>query len=241
MAWPKTAWTPSLHSKILLDTIAAMPRRNRVTPWGVLVATAARGDVMGNRGVLHDAHGHIVRGHQGQRWIICRLHFKNRRREIMQPGRYTELFFLDEATALAAGHRPCAECMRARYDAYRHAWARAHPRAGCESLPSAPAIDAVLHAARLTANGDRHTGVIRAADVPDGAMVCRALNQPMCVEPVYLRWRGQWLRWSMTGYLPLDSAGIAASEPLHVLTPQPTVDALRSGYTPCVHASAFLS
>jgi hypothetical protein len=217
-----------------------MPRRNRVTPWGALVATAARGDVMGNRGVLHDVHGNIVRNHQGQRWIICRLHFKSRRREIMQPGRYTELFFLDEATALAAGHRPCAECMRTRYDAYRHAWMRAHPRSGRENLPSAQTIDAALHAARLAAHGDRHTWIIRAAEVPDGAMVCRASNEPVYAEPVYLRWHGQWLRWSFTGYLPHGSAEISPFEPLCLLTPQPTIDALRSGYTPCVHASALL-
>ena len=93
-----------------------MPRRNRVTPLGDLVADSARGLVYGNRGCLQDPTGRIVRGYQVKRWIACRLRFKDRRRSpLMQPGRFTELFFLDEATALAAGHRPCAECRREDY------------------------------------------------------------------------------------------------------------------------------
>src|SRR5262245_61283498 len=96
-----------------------MPKQNRVTPRGDLIATAARGSLMGNRGCLHNAQRKIVRHHQGQRWIICRLEFKGWHREIMTPGHYTELFFLDEATALAAGHRPCAECSRPRFEEFR--------------------------------------------------------------------------------------------------------------------------
>jgi len=92
-----------------------MPHRNRVTPFSELVDTG-RGLVFGNRGCLHDAPGEIRRPFQGTRWIACRLDFKGRRRELLQPGRYTELFFLDDATALAAGHRPCREC---RYGDYR--------------------------------------------------------------------------------------------------------------------------
>ena len=89
-----------------------MPRRNRVDPFGNLVADPARGTLFGNRGVLHAPDGAIVRRQSAERrWIYCRLEFKGRRRELLQPGRYTELFFLDEATALAAGHRPCAECI----------------------------------------------------------------------------------------------------------------------------------
>jgi hypothetical protein len=89
-----------------------MPLRNRVTPFGDIIATEARGLLFGNRGVLHDAEGILVRAWQVRRWIDCRLEFKGRRRPLLRPGRFTELFFLDEATALAAGHRPCAECRR---------------------------------------------------------------------------------------------------------------------------------
>ena len=104
------------------DMTASVPLQNRVDPWGRLIADRARGSLMGNRGVLHDADQQIRKSHALKRWIICQLEFKGRRRQIMQPGQYTELFFLDEATALAAGHRPCAECQRERFNEFRTAW-----------------------------------------------------------------------------------------------------------------------
>ncbi len=104
-----------------------MPRQNRVTPFGDLIATPERGTFLGNRGVLHDDAGRIKRAWQLRRWIVCVLEFRGRKRSVMTPGRYTELFFLDEATALAAGHRPCAECRRARFLAFCDAWRAAHP------------------------------------------------------------------------------------------------------------------
>src|SRR6266508_5138938 len=104
---------------------AAMPLQNRVTPFGDLIATEARGLLMGNRGRLHDAGRRIVRYAQGRRWIACLTSFRGRRRAVMSPGSYTELFFLDEAVALAAGHRPCAECRRHDYRRFQAAWARA--------------------------------------------------------------------------------------------------------------------
>src|SRR5262245_61405643 len=100
-----------------------MPRQNRVTPFGEVVAVPERGTFMGNRGVLHDEGGRIRRAWLVKRWILCVLEFKGRHRAIMAPDRYTELFFLDEATGLAAGHRPCAECRRSRFLAFRDAWA----------------------------------------------------------------------------------------------------------------------
>ena len=104
-----------------------MPLQNRVTPFSELIATDARGTLMGIRGVLHDEQRRIRRAFVGTRWIFCVLQFKNRHRIVMTPKRYTELFFLDEATALAAGHRPCAECQRPRYLEFREAWAHADP------------------------------------------------------------------------------------------------------------------
>src|SRR5580658_8982867 len=97
------------------ERISRMPRQNRVTPFGYLSATPERGTFMGNRGVLHDSEGTIKRPWQVKRWLICVLEFRGRKRTVMTPGHYTELFFLDEATALAAGHRPCAECRRPRF------------------------------------------------------------------------------------------------------------------------------
>jgi hypothetical protein len=123
-----------------------MPLRNRVTPMGDIIADAARGTFVGNRGILHDASRRLGTARWRHRsWICCRLTFKNRRREVMAPGRYTELFFLDEATALAAGHRPCCECRRDEFRAFQAAWRHA---AGAPNA-SAGAIDRVLHEARV--------------------------------------------------------------------------------------------
>jgi hypothetical protein len=112
-----------------------VPLQNRVTPFGEIVAVAARGTLTGNRGVLHDAEQRIVRDWQVRRWIACRLEFRGRWRPVMPPGRWTALFFLDEATALAAGHRPCAECRHADYQRFRTAWSIAH------AWPPAPAAE----------------------------------------------------------------------------------------------------
>src|SRR5579863_2821842 len=122
-----------------------MPRQNRVTPLGELIATPERGLVYGNRGCLHDADGRIRRPFQVRRWIACTLEFRGRRRSpLMMPGRYTELFFLDEATALAAGHRPCAECRRADYNRFRDYWAQV-----VGGPTDADSMDLRLHGERL--------------------------------------------------------------------------------------------
>ena len=164
-----------------------MPRQNRVDPFGNLIADPARGTLFGNRGVLHADDGSIVRRHALRRWIYCRLEFKGRKRELLQPGRYTELFFLDEATALAAGHRPCAECMRGRFNEFRAAWS-ANPTAATE-------LDAALHAERLTPDGAQATWRSPLGDLPDGAMV--ALDRtPHLVRAGALR------PWSFSGYGP---------------------------------------
>jgi hypothetical protein len=118
-----------------------VPRRNRVTPFGEIIATEARGLLYGNRGVLHDNDGTLVRSWQVRRWIACRLEFKGRRRPLMRPGRFTELFFLDEATALAAGHRPCAECRREDFLRFRQMWMDLHQ----DGSPRADDLDRVMH------------------------------------------------------------------------------------------------
>ena len=144
-----------------------MSRTNRVTPLGELIAVPDRGLVYGNRGCLHDAQGAIRRPFAVRRWIACRLHFRGRQRSgLMMPGRYTELFFLDEATALAAGHRPCAECRRADYQRLRERWAAAGLPA-----PGADAIDARLHRERLNTDGRRRCHERRWASLPDGTFV----------------------------------------------------------------------
>jgi hypothetical protein len=206
-----------------------MPRQNRVTPLGDIVATPERGTLMGNRGVLHDADGRIRRPWQLRRWIVCVLSFKGRKRQVMSPGRYTELFFLDEATALAAGHRPCAECRWERYIAFRRAWATHLGLDG--SPPTAVEIDDRLHAERVAPDRSQRTYLARLDQLPDGVFVRH--SDP--VEGTYLVWGDRLLAWSVGGYtLRIDRpAGVEVS----VLTPASTVRAIRAGYLPEVHPS----
>jgi hypothetical protein len=195
-----------------------MPLQNRVTPLGELIADPARGTVYGNRGCLHDEHGTIVRRFQAKRWIACRLEFKGRRRvEKLQPGRYTELFFLDEATALAAGHRPCAECRRQDYNRFLHLVDET--RAG--------AIDERLHAERL---GPYQSAPLD--DLPDGTFVLRG-GEPWLVRGDRL------LRWTPGGY----TARVARprNERATVVTPPSLVGVLRAGFSgavPLFHSTA---
>src|SRR6476620_2869537 len=125
-----------------------MPKPNRVNPYGEIFATPYRGTVMGNRGCLHDRGQQILRPYALKRWIICKLEFNNRHRPIMAPNQYTELFFLDEATALSAGHRPCAECNRPKYNLFRDLWAKLNPTPANNPRPSADEMDQILHKER---------------------------------------------------------------------------------------------
>jgi hypothetical protein len=197
----------------------APPLRNRVTPFGEIVAVPERGALMGNRGVLHDERRRIVRFSQGRRWIACLTAFKGRRREVMAPNRYTELFFLDEATALAAGHRPCHECRRADSLRFRQAWTRA---AGLGPATSLEAIDRVLQEDRLEARGRMRRWAAPVADLPDGAMVAVGGGAHLV--------RGGALHpWSPAGYGP---ARPAPAGPVEVLTPRTIVAAIAGGYGP---------
>lgn len=209
-----------------------MPKQNRVTPFGDLVASTGRGTFMGNRGVLHDADGRIERAWRSRRWLVCVLEFRGRRRPIRTPGRYTELFFLDEATALAAGHRPCAECRRARFRAFAAAWASAQ---GQESKPTAADIDDRLHAERIAAHGSRPTILADLDTLPDGVFVTRTTGQ----EQAYLVWGRDLLAWSPSGYAQRQPR--QEGEKVQVLTPPSTVGTIRAGYLPTLHPSALAS
>ena len=209
-----------------------MPRQNRVTPFGEIVATAERGTFMGNRGILHDSNGQISRPWKEKRWIVCVLEFRGRKRTAMTTNFYTELFFLDEATALAAGHRPCAECRRERFIAFCSAWKAAHPEGQCSQRPTAEEIDERLHAERV--NGDRTKRFFTAAldEMPDGVFVTIAAwgNQAFLVQGDHL------LSWSPGGY------GERTERPkevdVRILTPRSTVQVILAGYVPVIHLSA---
>jgi hypothetical protein len=204
-----------------------MPRQNRVTPFGELIATEARGTLMGNRGCLHDSARHIRRPFVSRRWIICVLEFRGRHRALMTPGRYTELFFLDEATALAAGHRPCAECQRARYRLFRETWAAANP-----GLPSGSAdeIDGVLHAERVDGERRKRTYLAPVSELPPGVLVANTEGVPFLVREERL------VLWEPGGYgrsIPKRSGDM-----VQVLTPKSVVRAIAQGYPVIVHPSA---
>ena len=206
-----------------------MPLQNRVTPLGELIAHPARGLVYGNRGCLHDETGRIRRRYNGKRWIACRLAFKSwHRSPLLQPDKFTELFFLDEATAFAAGHRPCALCRREDYVRFTEAWSELHPGA-----VGADAIDAQLHDERVdpATRGHRlHTAAF--ADVPEGAFVLERAA-PFLVLGAQLR------EWTPAGYTerrPRPSRGEAV-----VITPPSLVEVLRrtpEGAVTRLHPSA---
>src|SRR5262245_63204523 len=127
--------------------------------------------MMGNRGILHEAVRRIVRRWAGQAWICCLLHFRGRRDPVMALGHYTRLFFLDEPTALAAGHRPCAYCRRSAYLAFRDAWARANPQFGLGAAPRATEIDRVLNDQRLGPGVSKRLHPAALAGLPDGTFI----------------------------------------------------------------------
>ncbi len=205
-----------------------MPLQNRVTPLGELIATPERGLVYGNRGCLHNDRGEIRRHYSTKRWIACRLEFRGRRRAgLMMPGRYTELFFLDEATAFAAGHRPCAECRRDDYNRFTELWSALHA-----GETGADAIDARLHSERLAVHtGERVLHAAPYSELPDGTYVLGD-GGPRLVQGRRL------LSWSPGGYHS------PRRRPAHgeatVITPPSLVAILGKGWRsslPLVHPS----
>ena len=199
-----------------------MALQNRVTPLGELVAAPGRGLVYGNRGCLHDEAGHIRRRYDGRRWIACRLEFRGwRRARLLAPGRFTELFFLDEATAFAAGHRPCALCRREDYLRFGAIW-----REGHDGRFGADAIDVQLHSERVAPGGgrQRHHDA-RFDELPDGAFVLWQ-GGPALVRGTDL------LSWTAGGYVaaqPRPDGG-----PARLITPPSLVEVLRRGWQGCV-------
>lgn len=200
-----------------------MPLQNRVTPMGEIVAIEQRGLFTGNRGIIHDPASRSLTRQRwtSKAWITCSLSYRGVRREVMARRSWTELFFLDEATALAAGHRPCFECRRQRAEAFRAAWCRAQGLARV----SAPQMDALLHAERLQGKGKRlHPLPMALADLPDGAMV-------LADEAMLVAYQGRFYPWRGEGYgeavTPRAVAGL--------LTPPSTLAALAGGYRAELH------
>jgi hypothetical protein len=202
-----------------------MPRTNRVDPFGKLHAVPQRGTLMGNRGNLHAPDGTIVRRFMRKAWVACALSYNDRKRTVMAPGQYTELFFLDEATAFAAGHRPCGTCRKEALATLKRCWRRAK-ELGEDAPVDLKDLDEVLHRERMA-------GVWPAAleTLPDGSMVQFDRDGGPC-----LWWRGRLLAWSFDGYRPAPQRPTGAQ--VLVITPRCLVEVLRAGYPISAHPSA---
>ncbi|WP_257166700.1 hypothetical protein [Bradyrhizobium sp. SRS-191] len=203
-----------------------MPLQNRVTPTGDIVATPHRGMFTGNRGIIHDPATKtlLTKRWSSPAWLVCLCEFRGKRREVMARQSWTELFFLDEATALAAGHRPCFYCRRDDANRFRAAWEEGN---GVSPVRAAD-IDKVLHRERLERGRKRlHPLQMPWTELPDGAMV-------QAGDEIFLVVQGRACPWSFAGY---SAARDDLAAPL-LLTPPSTLRALRAGYRPVLHPSS---
>jgi hypothetical protein len=217
-------WIASLRSQRRKEV--SLPLQNRVTPLGDIVATPQRGLFTGNRGIIHDPATRTLlnRRWTSKAWLTCVCEFRGRRRDVMSTRSWTELFFLDEATAFAAGHRPCFYCRRDDANAFRAAWQRGNGI----TYASAPDIDEVLHRERLDGRAKRlHALPVPVEKLPDGAMVQAGADS-------YLMVKGRALLWTWDGYREISEALRDA----RLLTPPSTLRALATGYRPVLHPSA---
>jgi hypothetical protein len=203
-----------------------MPLQNRVTPSGEIVSTPQRGLFTGNRGIIHDPATRTLlnRRWSSKAWLTCVCEFRGRRRDVMGTRSWTELFFLDEATAFAAGHRPCFYCRREDANVFRAAWEKGNGRSGVRALE----MDEVLHRERLDGRAKRlHPLPMPLEKLPDGAVVQAGES--------YLIARGRALLWSFDGYRQVATQPREAA----LLTPPSTLRAFSAGYRPVLHPSTM--
>jgi hypothetical protein len=202
-----------------------MMRQNRVDPFGHLIRTKARGSLWGNRGALHNENQEIVRPFRLEQWITCTLDYKGIRREIMGLNRLTELFFLDEATSFAAGHRPCALCRRPDFMAFKSAWLAGNKQYEFHPKISIRQIDHIMHTERIGDHMQKITYANSLRNLPDGTFVTYE-------DDPYLLRNQKLYKWSPSGYeTALMPAG---KEKVSVLTPRSVVKAFKAGYVPAM-------
>ncbi|KXG85041.1 hypothetical protein [Agrobacterium bohemicum] len=202
-----------------------MPLQNRVDPFGDIVDLPMRGLFTGNRGIIHDPETRTLTTKRwtSKAWLVCSCDYKNTRRDVMATRSWTELFFFDEATALAAGHRPCFQCRRQDADMFRASWAEGNAK----PLPSAGDIDIILHKERLQSRRKRVNMLLSPLDeLPDGAMIAAGGN-------AYLTMKGKQYRWSAQGYERAHTLPFVDG----LLTPPSTLRTLKAGYRPLLHPS----
>ncbi len=209
-----------------------MPRQNRVTPSGEIIAHSARGTFMGNRGILHNRDKSLGRSRwRHKAWIICLLAFKNRHSDVMPRNGYTRLFFLDEAVALAAGHRPCAECRHRAYASFKTVWMLNKGLSSCRAAQ----MDSRLHHERVQPlTRTQRTTQAPLTDLPNGTFI-----QLPDHAPTYLVWGDGLYAYEYTHYAAPIQRPIAAR--VSVLTPPSTVQVLKAGYQPEIDASLTAS
>jgi len=205
-----------------------MPLQNRVTPFGEIVAVPERGSFMGNRGRIHNEQRTLKTRHWDRKaWITCLLQFKGRHRQMMAPSTYTELFFLDEATAFAAGHRPCGECRRSDARRFKDLWLEVNGALLQGKSGTMANMDAILHSERIGRDGTQHRWEARLSELPDGAMVL--VDDP---RSAFLLQEDSLYLWSPAGYV--ESKTIPAGRTVTVLTPPSVIRVLAAGYRPVV-------
>jgi hypothetical protein len=195
--------------------------QNRVNPVGEIFKTTARGTLMGNRGVIHDDRGEIKKSFKTKAWITCLLKFKDRKFTIMAPGRWTALFFLDEATAFAAGHRPCSECRHKDFKRFKSFWIKGNPEYGFDIKTRIAAIDEVIHTERINSGGNKVMFEMNVDEIPNGTFV--VIN-----STPFLFFESQLYEWSPTGYK--TPAPLPNLPKLSILTPRSVVRTLIAGY-----------
>lgn len=195
--------------------------QNRINPFGEIIETKARGLWMGSRGHIHNLHRKIVRPFKLKAWITCKLEFKNRHREIMAPNLYTELFFLDEATAFAAGHRPCFECRREDYNKFKAAWLKGNAEYKFTDKTSIQAIDEIIHEQRIDKDGLKKTYEENNHNLPDGVFIV-VENEP---HLIYKKHMHLWTSFGYTQRKQFKPHGKSV-----VLTPKSVVHAFGAGY-----------
>lgn len=207
-----------------------MPLQNRVNPYGSLLSVSARGNLLGNRGVLHNEEKKIVRPWERKAWITCVLAYPGYERAVFEPKVYSQLFFLDEATSFAAGHRPCGACRHSRFQEFKSQWVAANPEAGAVGKVPIASIDKLLHAERAIRGGGKVTYEALIETLPLGTFIERE-GHPFLVGDDRL------LPWTFYGYEPpmlLPEPGTEVT----VLTPASIVRLFQQGFRPQVDESA---
>ena len=209
-----------------------MPLQNRVNPFSTLISTPERGAWTGNRGVIHNERKEIIKNHAVKYWITCLLEYKGAHRSVMSPNRWTELFFLDEATAFAAGHRPCGFCRHADFKRFKELWLSTNgEQYGLTTKTKMDMIDAFIHEERLDKNGLKKTFKSTLNALPTGTFIT---SDDM--SKAYLWYQQNLYEWSFNGYTKVFQ--FDKNQEVNVLTPLSYVAVFKAGYVPEVHFSA---